>query len=97
MKLRGEIIEINENELTEQCLVRVNIYDDDFNRPDMNSTDKNIHLITQTSFWCNIDSINETLQRVVYDIWFNYVGSMNKKEIKNKSFSIDENTGEIDG
>lgn len=99
MDLHGEIVEITENELTEICIVRVNIYDEDMTREGMNNDDKYIHLITQTSFSCNKDEIEDRVKDIVWEVWFNHAGSVKNRDdlVNNKSFKIDENTGEMNG
>jgi len=96
MDLHGRIVEITENELTEICLVRVDIFDEDMTREGMNSYDKNIHLITQVSFNCNKNEIEDRVKDVIWEVWFSHVASIkdNSDLVKNKSFKIDENTGE---
>jgi len=99
MDLHGEIVEITENELTEICIVRVNIYDEDMTREGMNSYDPNIHLICQTSFSCNKDKIEERIKDIAWDVWFNHAGSSKNRDdlVNNKDFKIDEETGEMNG
>jgi len=96
MDLHGEIVEITENELTEICAVRVNIYDEDMTREEMAKDDLNVHLICQTSFSCNKDEIEDRLKDIVWNIWVNHAGSIKNRDdlVNNKSFKIDENTGE---
>ncbi len=99
MKLHGEIVEIVENELnpTNGCLVRVKIYDEDIKRAD--ETDPNIHLITQISFGCNPDEIEDRIKQEVWGVWFNYMTDSRDREdlVKLKKFTIDEETGEVNG
>ncbi len=98
MHLHGKIVEITENELTEQCMVRVNIYDEDMTR-DMNPEDPNLHIISQNSFSCNKDQIEDKVKDIVWSVWFNYAGSMKNRDdlVINKDFKIDEETGEMNG
>jgi len=99
MKLHGRIVEVTENELTETCLVRVNIYDEDMTREGMNIMDSNIHLICQTSFSCNKDEIEDRIKDVVWEVWFGQAGSIKNRDdlVNNKDFKIDEETGEMIG
>ena len=101
MKLHGEIVEIVENELNNinGVLVRVKIYDDDMIREEMNPDDPYIHLITQVSFWCNPDEIEDRMKQEIWGVWFNYMTtSKDRKDlVKLKTFKIDQETGEING
>ena len=99
MKLHGEIVEITENELTEICIVRVNIYDEDIIKEGMNLDDHYIHLICQTSFSCNNNEIEDRVKDIAWDVWFNHSGSVKNRDdlVKSKKFTIDEETGEING